>query len=309
MSEVRALAQGKWAGILGRHLTEAALSGRHGPCPLCKSGKDKFRFDDLDGNGTWICGSCGAGDGFHFLQHINGWTFPEAAKHVEQNAGKVTARPVKPGRSDDDIKAALQKVWNGAKRVETSDPAGMYLAARGVAPAAFPACLRFHPCLPYVDDDGVVTKHPAMLAQVVGSDGKALTIHRTWLTDDGKKTEVATPRKLMTPLRKLDNVAIRLAPVADGWLGVAEGIETSLAASLRHKVPVWACVTAGLLKSFRPPPEVKLLAIFGDNDRSFTGQAAAFELARAVTNTGVECRVMIPEITGTDWADDSKETA
>ena len=28
-----------------------------GPCPLCAEGKDRFRFDDREGKGTWICNS------------------------------------------------------------------------------------------------------------------------------------------------------------------------------------------------------------------------------------------------------------
>ena len=32
-----------------------------GTCPMC-GGKDRFRFDDKGGRGTWICSQCGAGD-------------------------------------------------------------------------------------------------------------------------------------------------------------------------------------------------------------------------------------------------------
>ena len=200
--------------------------------------------------------------------------------------------------------------WNGARRVESDDPVGRYLAGRCGGPTAFlafPACLRYHPALPYRHDDGSTTAHPAMLAQVLGADGKGVSVHRTYLAADGTKAAVPTQRKLMTPTAKMSNVAIRLAPVEAGWLGVAEGIETALCASKRHGVPVWSCTSAGLLRSFRPPDDVKLLFIFGDNDRSFTGQSAAYELARVVVNSGIECRVLIPDADGTDWADGMKE--
>ena len=107
----------------------------------------------------------------------------------------------------------------------------------------------------------------------------------------------------MTPIRKLENAAVRLAPMAGEWLGVAEGIETALCAGSLHDFPVWSCISAGLLRGFRPPAGTKLLAIFGDNDESFTGQAAAFELARAVTAMGCEARVYLPDTMGKDWAD------
>jgi putative DNA primase/helicase len=147
-----------------------------------------------------------------------------------------------------------------------------------------------------------------MLAQVLGADDEPVTIHRTYLTDEGQKAAVKSPKKLMTPLRKLENVAVRLRPIEDGWLGVAEGIETAYCADGRYGAPVWACVSAGLLKTFRPPAEVKLLAVYGDNDASYTGQTAAYELARLVRNTGIEVKVLIPETVGTDWADHAVKT-
>lgn len=302
---VRELARGKWAGILGPWLDERALAGKHTACPMC-GGTDRFRFDDLEGSGTWICSHDGAGDGFHLLQGVMDCDFAEAAKYVEQHAGKVEAKPVRPGRSEDDIREALRSVWGGGLPLVDGDPVMAYLARRcGIT--APPAGLRYHPALPHVDDDGVRTVHPAMLAQVFGDDRKPVTLHRTWLTPDGQKAAVKTAKKLMTPTRKMRNVAVRLAPVMDGWLGIAEGIETALAAGAKHGISVWSCCSAGMLLTFRPPPEVKMLCIFGDNDRSFTGQAAAYELARVVTNLGVECRVMIPETTGDDWASNVEE--
>lgn len=47
--DVRTVAQGRWPSILAAFgLDERALSGKHGPCPMC-GGQDRFRFDDLDG--------------------------------------------------------------------------------------------------------------------------------------------------------------------------------------------------------------------------------------------------------------------
>lgn len=299
---VRELARGKWAGLLAQWLDPYAMSGKHAPCPICKSGKDKFRFDDLEGAGTWICNTCGAGDGIHLLQQLNDWTFKDAARHIEQQAGRIESKPSRPNRSDEDCRESLRRVWAGAQRIDRADPAGRYLFRR-CAVEEFPNCLRFHPDLPYLDDDGVITRHPAMLAQVLGADDVPVTIHRTYLTADGRQANVKSPKKLMTPIRKLENVAIRLRPIEDGWLGVAEGIETAYCAEGKHGAPVWACVSAGLLKTFRPPPEVKLLAVMGDNDASFTGQSAAYELARLVRNNGLEVKVLIPEMTGEDWAD------
>lgn len=61
------------------------LAGRHGPCPGC-GGKDRFRFDDREGGGTFICSQGGrgnlAGDGFELLKHITGKSFPQVLEMV-----------------------------------------------------------------------------------------------------------------------------------------------------------------------------------------------------------------------------------
>ena len=48
------------------------LKNQHGACPGC-GGKDRFRFDNLNGDGSFICSQGGlgeiAGDGFELLIH------------------------------------------------------------------------------------------------------------------------------------------------------------------------------------------------------------------------------------------------
>ena len=78
----------------------------------------------------------------------------------------------------------------------------------------------------------------------------------------------------------LQGSAVRLGPIAeDGVLGVGEGVESVLAASLIHGVPTWACLTAGNLAEFEPPGAVRKIVVFGDNDATFTGQEAAYPRA------------------------------
>ncbi|MEK9646438.1 MAG: AAA family ATPase [Alphaproteobacteria bacterium] len=71
--EVHRRYDGNWRAVLSSHgIDERLLDGRHHPCPGC-GGKDRFRFDDEAGRGTWICGQGGgtpvAGDALDLLVH------------------------------------------------------------------------------------------------------------------------------------------------------------------------------------------------------------------------------------------------
>ena len=50
-------------------------------------GKDRFRFDDKGGRGTWICSRCGAGDGIELVKRLLNVEFKEAARLIEQQIG------------------------------------------------------------------------------------------------------------------------------------------------------------------------------------------------------------------------------
>jgi putative DNA primase/helicase len=266
-------------------------------------GKDRWRFDDKDGRGSWICNQCGAGDGFHLLQYVLGCDFLGAADYVKHHAGKYSARPASQPMDTEKIRRLLRQTWDEAKRIEPGDPVSLYLASRCGQPMPDVCGLRYHASLVYKHDDGSITRHPAMLAQVIAGDGSPVTIHRTYLTADGKKADVTKPRKLMPRVQRVENAAIRLSKPLAGWLGVAEGIETALCASLRFQVATWACISAFVLESFKPPTGIKLVSIFGDNDMNYTGQASAYRLARRLASQAIECKVIIPERSGTDFAD------
>ena len=85
----------RWRSILeALGVPARALVNRHGPCPVC-GGKDRFRFDNKAGHGTWICSQCGAGDGPTLAMLFRGWTFAELLAHL---GGGIDPLPVMPQR-------------------------------------------------------------------------------------------------------------------------------------------------------------------------------------------------------------------
>ena len=296
---VRDAAAGKWSGLLlGFGLTERQLSGKHCPCPIC-GGNDRFRFDDKDGRGTFFCSHCGAGDGVSLVMSLKGWDFRTAAQEIEQAAGIVQAGEIPKQQGDAEKVEKLRRVWAESRPLQVGDEAMRYLAGRGLPVAQSPDSIRLHPALPYFDGETFVGKFPAMVARVVGADGCGLTLHRTYL-HDGRKAPVSSAKKLM-PGKAMSGGAVRLAP-AGKWLGIAEGIETALTASQLFGCPVWSVVSANGIESFEPPPGVKTLTIFADNDANFTGQAAAYSAARRLSLQGMTCEVAVPPTAG-DWLD------
>ena len=300
------MATNQWVPVLvALGFDQRFFQNKHGPCPIC-GGKDRFRFDDLEGRGTWVCNQCGAGDGYLLLQKSYGWSFRRALDEVEQVVGpRVIVTEVKPVLEDVERKvAALKAVWGATQKATSSCPVGLYLRSRGHT-GAVPKCIRFHPALRYVDDDGEVTYHPAMVTAVTNQDGVVSTLHRTYLTSEGTKANVKSAKKLM-PGRKLHGSSIKLAEPVDGVLGLAEGIETALASSRIFKVSVWSCVSSVLMETWEPPVGVTKVMIFGDNDQKFAGQAAAYALAKRLWTPKYnmqQVEVHIPQQQGEDWAD------
>jgi putative DNA primase/helicase len=97
MSDVMDKARGRWAGILRTlGVEEQFLKNQHGPCPMC-GGKDRYRWDDKNGDGTYYCNSCGAGDGWLLAQKLTGESASAVAKKIFNMVGgiaKIQSKPV-----------------------------------------------------------------------------------------------------------------------------------------------------------------------------------------------------------------------
>src|SRR5882672_10339994 len=90
---------GRWRSILpALGLDPRYLSGKNGPCPLCRDGRDRWRFDNKRGDGTWICTHCGAGQGLKLAMMFTGVAdFKTIAEKIERLLGEA---PVERARAE-----------------------------------------------------------------------------------------------------------------------------------------------------------------------------------------------------------------
>jgi putative DNA primase/helicase len=295
-------ARGKWTGILATLGVETRfLSGKHTACPMC-GGKDRFRFDDKEGKGTYFCSGCGAGTGMDLVQKLNGWDFRTAASEIDKIVGNVDFVAPKPALDAAKRTRLLNDLWRSGTPAGPGDAIARYLGSRRLQLPSNSRVLR------YVDkalapENSGGGWHPCMVAMISDTDGKPASLHRTFLGPNGK-ADLDEPRAAM-PGAIPDGAAIRLTDPA-ATLGIAEGIETALAATKLFGIPVWAAINSTQLAKWQPPAGTQTVVVFGDNDQKFGGAAAAYALAHrlATRRDPVAVTVKIPDAIGHDWADE-----
>ncbi len=298
-------AHGRWREILSTlGLPSTSLNGKPQPCPLCK-GTDRFQFTDRGGEGEFICRGCGAGKGMGLLMKFRGWDFRHAAEEVDAVIGNLpSTKPARTGGGVPPTTNDLRRLWGQGELITENSAAGRYLISRGLKVEGHQS-LRAIRSLRHAP-----TKRdfPGLLARFVDADGAGKQIQRLYLTETGSKADVTPNRMFVQGHTMPKGGAIRLGDAAE-VMGVAEGFETALSAAQLHGMPVWATTSAEMLKAWTPPKNAKRILVFADNDGSFTGQAAAFELARRLVleaqRDGIErvLEVHIPLQKGTDWND------
>lgn len=273
-------AKGQWSMIF-EHYGLPPITGKNhfkGECPVCGA-RGKFRVDDRDGQGTWIC-VCGSGDGMKLLTQTLQKSFSAICAEVDQLIGNTFRRIDVPVTSDaSNLRKKVIRKFSKLVALKGTSAAD-YLLSRGIT--RLPAeAVRFNDR----------QRHAGKVFQslyALATDDKAelCYLHQT-LLDGDKKAQIGVSARKLKSLQEdnyLDHarsVAIRMFPVST-TLGIAEGIETALSCYQVYGVNTWAVLNSGFMKKFRVPAGVKNLIIFADMDKySATGHAAAFECAHA----------------------------
>lgn len=214
----------------------------------------------------------------------------ESGRVLEASAS-VAAGPERPGREWTHNAAAL-RLWSEARSI-AGTPAEAYLRSRGLGLA--PSDLRYHPCTPF--GRRPLTRFLPALIAAVRDDSGVIAVHRTFLGPGG-----SGPAALMLSrggLGRFGQGAVRLGGTAPR-LGLAEGIETALAATALSGVPCWATLGTERFRLVTLPRDVRELVLFLDHDAA--GRRAE-QLARDAFGHVQHIETHYPRRPGDDWND------
>ena len=304
-------AKGLWEHILpALNIPSSFLVGKHGPCPLC-GGKDRFRWDNIDGNGTYYCSQCDAGNGMSLVMKKNNWEFLEACDRVLEFLGdNGEIKPHIPKKKNgekmsEDAKEEINLILSQALPIRQGPEALAYLKSRKLS--TVPPSLLFHKELwhPYERKT-----FPGIVAKIESSEGKIVGLHKTYLGKDSK-ADIEKYRLMSKTIETISGAAVRLRPVKEtgkpelcGRVGVAEGLETALIVNELYGLPVWAVLSTSGMASFKPPEGVKHVSVFMDRDKNYAGQLAGFKLLNRLHNEGYETTDYMPRVLGDDFLDE-----
>lgn len=204
----------------------------------------------------------------------------------------VSTRGTEPHRAATGERARL--LWSRSVPIPGT-AAERYLLGRGLT-GPFTQ-LRFHARTPLAVRRGV-TFRPAMIAAVRAGE-RIVAVQRTFLDSVamGKARDLAPAHRM---LGRPGTGAVRLA-AAGAALGLAEGVETGLAAMQLLEIPVWTLLGTERSAIVKIPETVDRLVLLFDNDAAGRRGAARAIEAHARPGRVVETRWPPPGFN--DWND------
>jgi putative DNA primase/helicase len=300
VSDVSAAASGHWPHVLGELGINIPQRGKHGPCPVC-GGKDRFRFDDKEGRGTFICNECKAGDGLDLVAKATGKPLKEAAAMVAPLVGLDGAG------MDPAERECLQKEQQARAAQERKQGELMRKKAARRAAAIMQDCEWGQS--PYLVNKGLrwpkggmnrtviaigEETFPAGSAVVSLTDEAGYLVNVQLIRDDGTKCYLAGGQK-GGAFHRIDGGEL---------VALVEGYATGLSAHLTTGATVYCAMDCGNLMKVagiarRQHPNAVIL-VCGDNDATTTGNPGKTKAMQAAQAVGAW--VSLPPVTG-DWND------
>ena len=302
---------------------------RHVPCPIC-GGKDRFRFDNRNGEGTWFCnqGSAEHRDGkragngtalvagFFDIGHRDALGKIREIS-VDPGGVQVFSRPEKYAAPVPEVDSSSQRkvrrVFNESVRLadigegsRLTLQAGKsaiekYLSSRGL-PLLLPeeARIQVHP-------DGIDVVIP------LTGDGDLPSLHVTALSRDGRKRPLSwTGASCRYTLGQLSGSYASI-PSGEKQISVpsfpsirfyclGEGLETTISGRfLSGWGGIFAVNSNGIQSFFDDPETVEIfrknalgVAALVDRDGNETGQKASAALARKAKEAGIPVLFLLP---------------
>lgn len=187
-----------------------------------------------------------------------------------------------------------QEIWEQALTIEGTLGA-RYLSGRGIERGS--TSLRFHGSTP-LGRGRSVRFRPAVIA-AVREHGLLVAIQRIFLAGDGPAPARDLARPKLTLGRPLQG-AVQLDQ-AGPVLGLAEGIETALSASILLGIPVWATLGNERLARVALPSVVRRLILLPDADAP--GRLAEARARTAYACAGRDIETLWPWGGFNDWND------
>lgn len=283
-------ATGRWPQLLPALGINVASNGHHSACPVC-GGKDRFRFDNQAGRGTWICNNCGAGDGLNLVAKTLDITTKEAAVKVAEILGEVQPLPV---HHDN---AAIQQQKDDARQKAAEQAKVLMNTALTAAGNA------------YLEKKGWADKEALTLQgdglRVGGIEFTAgdLVIPLYDLSDNLVNAQLinGSGEKRMLAGGQVTGAAYHFEGNGSTVIWMAEGYATGLTIHALTGETVYVALSANnfphLAKCLREKYPDAVLLMAADNDENGTGQKKAKEAANLVSG-----KVALPLIAG-DWND------
>ncbi|NOX73477.1 MAG: P-loop ATPase [Alphaproteobacteria bacterium] len=230
---------------------------------------------------------------YHATGMRDGRLFDEAARLAHMDEARIT-RPRSAARPKPDHALEIRRIRDDCQPLAGS-VAETYLQSRGLKDPCAPDLLFHADLTDYESRRG----WPGMVAIPRLIDGSPVGgIHRTFLLEDGSGKAPAGKKMLGT----IADAAVRLFPLPEDWhLGVAEGIETALAAHVIFGTPVWAALSADGLARFKWPEGTRHVTIYADAGDA--GRQAAATLSDRLNIADIPNRIVTPR-NGDDFNDD-----